>query len=140
MREEEGFLQAIDANPDDDMARLAYADWLEERGDIRAEFLRLEVQLPKILARLNELRQQIDPAWQLRVGKKRNVVLVSYPPYLKINTIKIIREVTGLGLKEAKDLSEALPAVLREGVPPDEAEAICKRFEGTAEVRLEPPV
>ncbi len=47
----------------------------------------------------------------------------------KINVIKAVREVTSLGLKEAKDLVEAAPTVLKEGVPKAEAEAIQKKFE-----------
>lgn len=42
--EEQPFLDEIRANPDDDAARLVYADWLEERGDVRAEYLRVEVE------------------------------------------------------------------------------------------------
>ena len=47
----------------------------------------------------------------------------------KINVIKVVREVTSLGLKEAKDLVEAAPKPIKEGVPKDEAEAIRKKFE-----------
>jgi len=47
----------------------------------------------------------------------------------KINVIKVVREVTSLGLKEAKDLVEAAPKAIKEGVPKDEAEAIKKKFE-----------
>jgi len=47
----------------------------------------------------------------------------------KINVIKVVREVTSLGLKEAKDLVEAAPKPVKEGVPKDEAEAIRKKFE-----------
>ena len=47
----------------------------------------------------------------------------------KINVIKVVREVTSLGLKEAKDLVEAVPKVLKEGVNKDEAEAIRKKFD-----------
>lgn len=47
----------------------------------------------------------------------------------KINTIKVVREVTSLGLKEAKDLVEAAPKTLKEGVSKDEAAAIKKKFE-----------
>jgi large subunit ribosomal protein L7/L12 len=47
----------------------------------------------------------------------------------KINVIKVVREVTSLGLKEAKDLVEAAPKPIKEGVPKDEAEAIKKKFE-----------
>jgi large subunit ribosomal protein L7/L12 len=47
----------------------------------------------------------------------------------KINVIKVVREVTSLGLKEAKDLVESAPKPIKEGVPKEEAEAIRKKFE-----------
>ena len=47
----------------------------------------------------------------------------------KINVIKVVREVTSLGLKEAKDLVEGAPKAVKEDVPKDEAEAIRKKFE-----------
>ena len=47
----------------------------------------------------------------------------------KINVIKAVREVTSLGLKEAKDLVEGAPKAIKEGVPKDEANAIKKKFE-----------
>jgi large subunit ribosomal protein L7/L12 len=47
----------------------------------------------------------------------------------KINVIKVVREITSLGLKEAKDLVESAPKPIKEGVPKDEAEAIKKKFE-----------
>ncbi len=47
----------------------------------------------------------------------------------KINVIKVVREVTSLGLKEAKDLVEAAPKAIKEAIPKDEAEAIQKKFE-----------
>lgn len=47
----------------------------------------------------------------------------------KINVIKVVREVTSLGLKEAKDLVESAPKAVKEGIPKDEAEAIKKKFE-----------
>lgn len=47
----------------------------------------------------------------------------------KINVIKVVREVTSLGLKEAKDLVESAPKAVKEGVPKDEAEAVKKKFE-----------
>jgi large subunit ribosomal protein L7/L12 len=46
----------------------------------------------------------------------------------KINVIKVVREVTSLGLKEAKDLVESAPKAVKEGVPKEEAEAIKKKF------------
>jgi large subunit ribosomal protein L7/L12 len=47
----------------------------------------------------------------------------------KINVIKVVREVTSLGLKEAKDLVEGAPKAIKEGVTKDEAAAIKKKFE-----------
>jgi uncharacterized protein (TIGR02996 family) len=63
MSDEAGFLRAIQENPDDDDVRLVYADWLEERGDMRGEYLQLEHQLVHIPLRLAQLREHIDPAW-----------------------------------------------------------------------------
>ncbi len=47
----------------------------------------------------------------------------------KINVIKVVREVTSLGLKEAKDLVDGAPKVVKEGISKDEAQAIKKKFE-----------
>ena len=47
----------------------------------------------------------------------------------KINVIKVVREVTSLGLKEAKDLVESAPKPIKEGVNKDEAASIKKKFE-----------
>ena len=46
----------------------------------------------------------------------------------KINVIKVVREVTSLGLKEAKDLVEGAPKPIKEGITKDEAAAIVKKF------------
>jgi large subunit ribosomal protein L7/L12 len=56
----------------------------------------------------------------------------------KINVIKVVREVTSLGLKEAKDLVDGAPKVVKEGLNKDEAAAIRKKFEevgATVEVK-----
>jgi large subunit ribosomal protein L7/L12 len=47
----------------------------------------------------------------------------------KINVIKVVREVTSLGLKEAKDLVDSLPKPVKEGIERDEAEGIAKKFQ-----------
>ena len=47
----------------------------------------------------------------------------------KINVIKVVREITALGLKEAKDLVESAPKPIKEGIPKDEAATIKKKFE-----------
>jgi large subunit ribosomal protein L7/L12 len=55
----------------------------------------------------------------------------------KINVIKVVREITGLGLKEAKDLVDSAPKAVKEGVSGDEAEALkAKLVEAGAEVEV----
>ena len=55
----------------------------------------------------------------------------------KLAIVKLVKELTGLGLKEAKDLVDAAPSVIKEGVTKDEAEALKKQLvEGGAEVEL----
>lgn len=65
-----------------------------------------------------------------------DVVLTS-PGAGKINVIKVVKEITGLGLKEAKDLVDAAPKAIKEGVTADEAEALkAKLVEAGAEVEV----
>jgi large subunit ribosomal protein L7/L12 len=47
----------------------------------------------------------------------------------KVPVIKVVREITGLGLKEAKDLVESAPTNIKEGIPKDEADEIVKKLE-----------
>jgi large subunit ribosomal protein L7/L12 len=54
----------------------------------------------------------------------------------KINTIKAVREITSLGLKEAKDLVDGAPKAIKESATKDEAEAIRKKFEGIATIEI----
>lgn len=66
-----------------------------------------------------------------------NVVLKAASADKKIAVIKVVRELTGLGLKEAKDLVEGAPKPVKEGVSKDQAEEIKKKLEeagGTVEV------
>lgn len=65
------------------------------------------------------------------------VVLEGFDAAKKINVIKVIREITGLGLKEAKDLVEGAPKPVKENIGKDEAEAIKKKLEeGGAKVSV----
>jgi len=57
------------------------------------------------------------------------VTLTGFEATSKINVIKVVREVTSLGLKEAKDLVESAPKSIKEAVSKDEAAAIKKKFE-----------
>jgi uncharacterized protein (TIGR02996 family) len=109
------FIDAIAENPDDDTARLVYADWLDERGDPRAEYLRLEVELAVVTtiwqeaveSRIVELRASLDPTW-IR-GLSYAIILVDCQRSKMIPGIKAIRKEAGLGLGEAKALVERIP-------------------------------
>ena len=57
------------------------------------------------------------------------VTLKEYPADKKVTVIKVIREITGLGLKEAKDLVEGVPALVKEGVSKADSESIKKKLE-----------
>ncbi len=64
-------------------------------------------------------------------------VVLKSPGANKLAIVKLVKELTGLGLKEAKDLVDAAPSAIKEGVTKDEAEALNKALtEGGAEVEL----
>ena len=79
MIDDNRFLAALRANPADRVSKLVYADWLEERGDPRAEFLRVAVTLDgmarenesyrPLLRLLHELRSTVSSAWVADVEK-----------------------------------------------------------------------
>ena len=58
-----------------------------------------------------------------------DVILTAVPADKKIGAIKVVREITGLGLKEAKDLVDGAPKPIKEGVSKDEAASIKKKIE-----------
>jgi large subunit ribosomal protein L7/L12 len=65
------------------------------------------------------------------------VTLKAYPAEKKVTVIKVIREITGLGLKEAKDLVEGAPSTVKEGVSKADAEKFKKQLEdGGAQVEV----
>jgi large subunit ribosomal protein L7/L12 len=59
------------------------------------------------------------------------VTLKEYPAEKKVTVIKVIREITGLGLKEAKDLVEGVPSTVKEGIAKADVEVIKKKLEET---------
>jgi uncharacterized protein (TIGR02996 family) len=69
MSEEAQFLRALQESPGDDTARLVYADWLEERGDPRSEYLRLYCRVLQDARRLRVLRLGIAPDWLRQVHR-----------------------------------------------------------------------
>jgi uncharacterized protein (TIGR02996 family) len=79
MEPEPAFVHAIQSQPENETARLVYADWLEERGDPRAEFLRLDLAIASAKTdnaerrtqrtRLHQMRAGIDPRWLAQVDR-----------------------------------------------------------------------
>ncbi|WP_017653823.1 50S ribosomal protein L7/L12 [Fortiea contorta] len=69
------------------------------------------------------------PAEEVVEQTEFNVILESVPADKKIAVLKIVRELTGLGLKEAKDMVEAAPKAVKEGIAKDAAEDAKKRIE-----------
>ena len=69
------------------------------------------------------------PAEAAAESTEFQVTLEAVPADKKIGVIKAVREITGLGLKEAKDIVEAAPKVLKENAPKAEAEEIAKKIE-----------
>jgi uncharacterized protein (TIGR02996 family) len=78
MNDEAGFLRSIKENRDELSCRLVYADWLEERGDARGEYLRLS-------CRMAELREQLDPDWLAAVKDSR------FHPKMRLSSGRVIR-------------------------------------------------
>src|SRR5947199_8328601 len=72
---------------------------------------------------------QAAPAAAPEVKTEFTVMLAGFDAAKKINVIKVVREITQLGLKEAKDLVEGAPKPVKENIPKDEAEAIKKKLE-----------
>jgi uncharacterized protein (TIGR02996 family) len=139
MNQDTAFIEAIRANPCDDFRRLVYADWLEERGDPRAEYIRLVAELAALVekkrspvrlrARLRQLTATISQEWRESVGKRFDVFLLSFRPEKKIRTIAAVRRVTGLGLKDAVDLVEGVPALVKGFLLREEAETLREDLE-----------
>ena len=77
------------------------------------------------------------PAAVVEEQTEFNVVMTSFGAN-KVNVIKAVREITGLGLKEAKDMVEGVPSVVKEGISKDDAAALKKKLEdagATVEVK-----
>src|SRR3954471_3113148 len=70
MNDDHAFLRAIAQAPHDDAPRLVYADWLDECGDPRGEYLRLDYQLSQARGRLEPLQTPLAPAWLTAVRRR----------------------------------------------------------------------
>ena len=73
--------------------------------------------------------REVNPRLTHVVGQRMRRLPAAGRRINKINVIKVVREVTGLGLKEAKDLVEAAPKAVKSGVSKDEADKLKKQLE-----------
>ncbi len=121
------------------------AEWspeIQEFGDkIAALTVGKAVELGKFLEEVHGIKaaagsvimapQQGPAAQEEKPAEKTEftVSLDGYDAAKKIQVIKVVREITGLGLKEAKDLVEGAPKAVKENISKDEAEAIKKKLE-----------
>jgi large subunit ribosomal protein L7/L12 len=69
------------------------------------------------------------PAAAVEEQTEFSVTLTEYPADKKVTVIKVVREITGLGLKEAKDLVEGVPALVKDAVAKADVDAIKKKLE-----------
>ncbi len=147
------FLRDLTADPHDDALRTVYADWLEERGDLRGEYLRLELDLAGLERsdplyvpreeRLRTLRLDLNEAWLAAAGKRYDVILVDFPREMTIGMIKILRSVVGMHMNDAVRLLHEAPSVIKSHIARAEAERICLQIEtfyGGDTVSLRPVV
>ncbi len=121
----EEILQAIEEMSVKDLAELVSA--IEERFGVSAQ-----AAVPVAVAAAPQAGGEAG-------GEEKSTVdvVLTNPGQQKIQVIKAVKEITGKGLKECKELVDKLPAVIKEGVSPDEAEDLKKKLEAAgAEVEL----
>jgi uncharacterized protein (TIGR02996 family) len=103
MNEEESILRSIQAHPADAAVRLVYADWLEERGDLRGEFIRIQEEMntlpvysdryAELKRRRNELIEQVDAGWRERLGYvPRHRPMFTHLPERRIERWRLVEE------------------------------------------------
>lgn len=141
---EAGMLAAIEREPEDDALRSVYADWLEERGDPRGEYLRLEIaahgrgELRVPPRDASALARGIPAAWLDAIARRFDVVLVaSRDPH--IHEIKAVRMLTRVGLAEGKRIAESArpnaPQLLVRDLDRARADAVIADYPNVALVR-----
>ena len=116
MSDETPFLEAIRRNPADDLARLGYADWLDERGDPRAEYLRLTHEIRRVTTRLAALRPTVPSEWAAAVKPWCDVLLVRYHSGKLIEVVRRVRELTDRGITAVRGDLARLPLTLITGL------------------------
>ena len=136
---EAALIEAVEAAADPTEARMVYLDWLQDaRRSDQARFVRADLCFASMRAGeagyedawidLGEAAGAVDRGWMGRVALQYSVVLEGYPAGKKILVIRGIREIAGLGLKEAKARSEALPSVIIPAATGALAAALCDRL------------
>ena len=133
MNDDQAFLRAIADAPYDRAPRLVYADWLDERGDPRGEYLRLDDQLSQARGRLEQLQTQLDPAWLTAVrrrGRSVGVIRVHNDRDVSVDSIRQWSTYGGLleGLPTDRMNRERIERLLRD-----------ERAAGSREPYLVPP-
>lgn len=141
--DERPFLEAIAESPDDLDARRVYADWLDDHGDPRGEFLRLDYQVEDARRTIEDCRRRlrdllgiVDPEWVAQIRMKYDLVLHSCTQ--RIEAMSLVRFRWNLSLTEAKELVESAPVILARNAPYEEAMRVAESFSGIADVRLVP--
>jgi uncharacterized protein (TIGR02996 family) len=137
--EEAALISTIREHPGDPTPRLVYADWLEERGDPRAEYLRLVVELAvesphrrvveRRAERLQELARTIDRDWRERVSVLYRVTLEWVDPNGGDELIRLLQLRFDLAWGRARDLTSEVPSRLVSGLLREEAEEMKASFE-----------
>jgi uncharacterized protein (TIGR02996 family) len=120
MHEDRDFLAAIAGDSENDAVRLVYADWLEERGDARCEYLRAMCELlasPRKTAARERLRLAVedfhaigDLPWALAVARRVDVILHTVDrPLLLRQLLAEVQRITNLNEFNAIDLVRGMP-------------------------------
>ncbi|MBD2169596.1 50S ribosomal protein L7/L12 [Calothrix membranacea FACHB-236] len=89
----------------------------------------VDISTPKLI----QIERRDEYEVQLQVQTEFDVLLVSVPPEKKIALLKVIRTVTGLGLKEAKDFVDSLPKVVQTGLNQEAAQILKQQLSKSAE-------
>jgi uncharacterized protein (TIGR02996 family) len=123
MSDEKSFLDALAANPADDLTRLVYADWLDDHADGRSRYLRLVCELARmpdedrlespISDSLIALNPVLDPDWQAAAGSRFEVALVEFGRQVRSTLVWVLQDLLNLrDEREAADLINAAPCSL----------------------------
>jgi uncharacterized protein (TIGR02996 family) len=135
---EDAFLRSIREKPHDEAPRLVYADWLDECGDPRSEFLRLEIQVRQSSQRLEEIRGSLDQNWVTAVEPQFRVILVACQPEGVFEAVLILRAITDLGIADSQGVIAAAPCPLPDRYCWFEANQIRAALRRCAKVTIEP--